>query len=341
MRSRFSFRGVVTTLALAAIGGTMTGLTSVNVAYFAKSRGYDQFVTALFGPTVVAKFGAAMASAAAITSTPTFWIITGVLSGAALVLWIDLALRTRTRRMGYALIICGLGVAALGAFIVWRPSSVSGDSGRSNVDALQSELRATKEELANTKQRLDGLLNPKSPATRLGRIAADSPKSEPKKYTAYEKEQRLRAVDEIYSVLATQLQPTYSEGRKLVYEIYRTVDGSAEQRLTDYANKVQAAFDSLNTLLKKYNYFTDIVQATTKNTFNDVAATHGVKNLVPEIEALRSKAPNDIQWFLLRNTTMSDAINQIGAFERYLKETIPLLQEKRAEIEKAEVYSGQ
>ena len=83
------------------------------------------------------------------------------------------------------------------------------------------------------------------------------------------------------------------------------------------------------------------MQATTKNTFNDVAATHGVKNLVPEIQALRTKVPNDIQWFLMRDTTMQDAINQIGAFERYLTETLPRLQEKRAEIEKAEVYSGQ
>jgi hypothetical protein len=104
---------------------------------------------------------------------------------------------------------------------------------------------------------------------------------------------------------------------------------------------VQRAFDNLNALFKKYNYFTDIVQAATKNTFNDVAATHGVKNLVPEIQALRAKVPNDIQWFLLRDTTMSDAINKIAAFESYLTDTLPCLQDKRAEIEQAEIYSKQ
>src|SRR5262249_39687560 len=134
------------------------------------------------------------------------------------------------------------------------------------------------------------------------------------RYTPYEKEQRLRAVDEIYSVIATQLQPAYSEGRKIVYGVYNAADGNAEQRLTEYAARVQGAFDSLNALLKKYNYFSDIIQAATKNTFNDVAATHGVKNLVPELQALRAKAPNDIQWFLLRDTTMLDAINQINDF---------------------------
>ena len=228
------------------------------------------------------------------------------------------------------LVLIGLAILLLGAAVIGYASYKQS----AEMSDLRSTFDVVKKGLADSKQ-------PGKPATRLGRMEADPPKPEPKKYTAYEREQRLRAVDEIYSVLATQLQPTCSEGRKLIYEIYRTVDGSAEQRLTDYANKVQAAFDSLNALLKKYIYFTDIVQATTKNTFNDVAATHGVKNLVPEIVALRSKAPNDIQWFLLRNTTMLDAINQIGAFERYLNETIPRLQEKRAEIEKAAVYSGQ
>jgi hypothetical protein len=165
----------------------------------------------------------------------------------------------------------------------------------------------------------------------------------PKRHTAYEKERRLSAVDEIYNVIATQLQPAYSEGRKTVYDVYRAVDDNAEQHLTEYANKVQAAFDNLNAILKKYSYFPDIVQAATKNTFNDVAATQGVKSLVPELQALRAKAkvPNDIQWFLLRDTTMLDAINQINSFEVYLKETPPRLQETRTEIEKAGVYSAQ
>jgi hypothetical protein len=163
----------------------------------------------------------------------------------------------------------------------------------------------------------------------------------PKRYTTYEKEQRLRAVDEIYSVVATQLQPIQSEGHKIIYGVYKTADSDSEQHLTDYVTKVQAAFDNLKALLKKYSYFPDIVEAATKNKFNDVAATHEAGNLVPELQALRIKAPNDIQWFLMRDTTMIGAINQINDFERYLKETLSGLQEKRAEIEKAEVYSAQ
>jgi hypothetical protein len=161
--------------------------------------------------------------------------------------------------------------------------------------------------------------------------------------TAYEKEQRLRAVDEIYAVIATQLQPTYDEGRALIYEIYQkeAVDDRAEQRLSDYLNKVRAGFDNLKMLQKKYSYFADIVQAATTNKFSVVVATHEAGNLIPELAALRSKAPNDMHWFLLRDTTMLGAVSQIRDFEQYLKDTTAALQEKRAEIEKAEVSSGQ
>jgi hypothetical protein len=55
----------------------------------------------------------------------------------------------------------------------------------------------------------------------------------------------------------------------------------------------------------------------------------------------RQKAPNDVTWFLRRNNTMQDARNQIRRFQQYLSDTTKGLQEKRAEIEKAEVYSGQ
>ncbi len=175
---------------------------------------------------------------------------------------------------------------------------------------------------------------------KLSKSTIAPPTPDPKRFTPYEKEQRLRAIDEIYSVLVTQLTPVYAEGRKLLNSISAAVaDGSAERRLTEYTQKVQSAFDNLNALLKKYNYFSDIVQATTKNTFNDVAATHGVTNLVPEITALRSKVPNDIDWFLMRDTTLMDARNQIGAFERYLAETTPRLQQLRSEIEASEIYS--
>jgi hypothetical protein len=215
-------------------------------------------------------------------------------------------------------------LVAVGGY-VWKLRNPVPDP---RVTALQTEVETLRQDLAKARQLQKATPQP------------NPPKPEPQRYTPYEKEQRLRAVDDIYNVIATQLQPAYREGRKVIFDVYRAVDASAEQHLTEYAAKVQGAFDSLNLLLKKYSYFTDIVQATTKNTFNDVAATHGVTNLVGELHELRARVPSDIQWFLLRDTTMLDAINQINDFQRYLDDTLPRLREKRAEIEKAEVYSG-
>jgi hypothetical protein len=169
------------------------------------------------------------------------------------------------------------GLIALGGYI-WQ---LRNPLPNPQVAALQTEV-------ANLRDGLAKALQPKTPATRLGQVQAQ-PKPEIKRYTAYEKEQRLRAVDEIYNVIVTKLQPTYADGQILLDDIYRgsVIEGGPEQRLTDYRKKAQEAFDSLNGLLKKYDYFQDIVQVTKKNTFNDVEATHGVGNLVPEIQALR------------------------------------------------------
>jgi len=230
--------------------------------------------------------------------------------------------------------VIAVGVLIVVAGLIWQ--FVRTPASNEKISLLEKQLEESQKALAAAQA------NPTDQAERGGFIVPSTRKSTEAgrpKYTTYEKEQRLRAIDEIYDVIAGRLQPIYTEGRKLIYEdVYRGPVPDAEQRLKDYTAKVQSAFDALNALLKKYNYYPDIVGATTKNTFNDVAATHGARNLVPELQALRAKAPNDIQWFLLRNTTMADAINQINAFDRYLKETLSLLQALRVETEKAEIY---
>jgi NADH:ubiquinone oxidoreductase subunit 5 (subunit L)/multisubunit Na+/H+ antiporter MnhA subunit len=166
------------------------------------------------------------------------------------------------------------------------------------------------------------------------------PEPPPRRYTAYEKEQRLRAVDEIYSVLTTEIAPAYTQVRDVINNIYTTVgDGTAVPKLQDYSVKAHAAFNDLNTLLEKYEYFPDIVQSVKKNPYNVVAATNAAQNLTEEIQQLRNKVPNDMRWFLDRDVVLMEARNSMRDFDTYLKETMPRLQEKRAEIEKADVYS--
>jgi hypothetical protein len=238
---------------------------------------------------------------------------------------------------GFIVILIGALIAGIG---LWRQSrqpqfTVTQRDIDVLTQPLRNEIDSLKQQLANAnKTTIQNIPQTNSNATAGGTLP-------PKRYTAYEKEQRLRAVDEIYAVIATQLQPTYNEGQALLNEIYQktSVDEQAEQRLTVYLSKVQAAFDSLKALQNKYSYFADIVQLATTNKFSVVVATHEAGNLVPELQALRSKAPNDMHWFLLRDTTMLGAISQMRDFEKYLNDTTAALQAKRAEIEKAEVYS--
>jgi hypothetical protein len=242
---------------------------------------------------------------------------------------------------GFIVILIGVLIAGVG---LWRQSRQPQFTiTQRDIDVLTQPLRnqvdSLKQQLANAQR--SGTSVPVTSPTPKPPAGAGTPPAQPQRYTAYEKEQRLRAVDEIYAVIATQLQPTYNEGQALINEIYQktSVDERAEQRLTDYLSKVQAAFDSLKALQNKYSYFADIVQLATTNKFSVVVATHEAGNLVSELQALRSKAPNDMHWFLLRDTTMLGALSQMRDFEKYLNDTTAALQAKRAEIEKAEVYS--
>ncbi|WP_315764469.1 hypothetical protein [Bradyrhizobium sp. SZCCHNR2009] len=242
--------------------------------------------------------------------------------------------REGRKRLAFVLIIIGASFLAGGIYLLAAqtpPASAHADvSSPAAIDAptrsaVDQPLEATRTELSRT----------------AGQHDATAPVAAPLRYTAYEKEQRLRTVDEIYGAVATQLRSIYAEGNSLLDGIYQgQIDDGAEGRLTDYRNKLQAAFDNLNGILKKYNYFPDIVQLTRKNTFNDVEATHGVGNLVAEIQQFRQIAPNQLHWFLLRSSTMELSRNQMRRFDQYLSDATKELQQKRTEIEAARAYAG-
>jgi hypothetical protein len=165
----------------------------------------------------------------------------------------------------------------------------------------------------------------------------------PKKITSYEKDQRLRAVDEIYNVFATQLSPAYAEGRALLNGLLPAIgDGTADQKLNDHAKTVETAFNNLSALLKKYEYFPDIVQVTQqKPVFNGLAETNASRNLIGTIALLKQAVqPSYVSQMLDRDVTLLEARNASRDFDQYLKNTVPRLQQKRAEIEAAEIVGS-
>ena len=93
---RAAIRLVITTAAITIfVGGVGEGLVQSNVQKWAEANGYDQYLVRYAGP-VMDRF-------AEITQSSWFFAATWFLIGGALLLWVDYALRQRTRKMAVAL----------------------------------------------------------------------------------------------------------------------------------------------------------------------------------------------------------------------------------------------
>jgi type II secretory pathway pseudopilin PulG len=219
-------------------------------------------------------------------------------------------------------IILGLAIAAIGA--IWQMRQAEPRS-----TALQSQLDAAQKQIDGLRQNQARPQSATAPAPPVL-----------KKYTAYEKEQRLRAVDELYGVIAAKLSPAYIEGRDLFNGLKNEiVSGFANAKLRSHYQTVESAFKDLNGLRKKYEYFPDIVAVTTENKFNGLTEMGACDNLINEIQILQANVPNQIGLFLDRNIVWMEARTANREFDQYLQDTLPRLKQKRTEIEASEVYS--
>jgi hypothetical protein len=219
---------LLTTAIAAVLGsGVILGLVQANVQKWAEANGYDQYLVRWWEPVV--------SDLASIAEMEWFSYLAWFFIGGAVVLWVDYGLRQWAKRMGIALLLIAAAIAMLGLWLLstgsdksgehrvangaQRPTMLSGRpvSGREVVERLEQlenehastkqELAATKQELAATKQQLAEARQPKAPQTRSATAEVGASKPEPKRYTAYEKEQRLRAIDEIYNRNAASASP--------------------------------------------------------------------------------------------------------------------------------------
>jgi hypothetical protein len=236
--------------------------------------------------------------------------------------------KTRLKLGPIHVIILGLVIAGLGVgWLLYRGTAAATPSSE-QVAAITAPLRAA---LSEANARL--ALTPKA--------VTPAP---PKRYTPYEKEQRLRAVDEIYGAITAKLSPAYAEGQTLFQTVQSgAADDTMPKKLIDHSNNVKAAFDDLVTLLNKYEYFSDIIAVAKQNTFNGLAEIVGSQNLSHEIGFLKTNVSlhASMRDVWNRDMIMFEANNANRDFGTYLTETLPRLKQKRSEIESAEVYAGQ
>jgi len=229
-------------------------------------------------------------------------------------------------------IILGLAISVAG--VVWsfyrsQPKKLSAEQVAAITAPLTAELNQLRTRIAAAPQ----------PVVKPAPAAP-----QPKRYTAYEKEQRLRAIDEIFGVITSKLSPAFTEGQ----ELFRLVqaggaDDTTPIRLIDHANTVKIAFDDLLNLYKKYEYFSDIISVAQENTFNGLLEINGSQNLAQEIGFVKNNMvphanKRDI-WN--RDMILFEANNANRDFGNFLTETLPRLKQKRNEIESTEIYAGQ
>jgi hypothetical protein len=223
-------------------------------------------------------------------------------------------------------IILGLVIAFGGA--VWQLRRVPPID--PNIAQLQSQLGDAQKQIALLKSQTD------KPFFNSGHPSLPQPPS--RRYTSYEKEQRLRAVDEIYGVVVSALTPTYIAGRDLTNNLKAEITGGTVlKNLREQQKKTEVAFSALDASLQKYGYLTDIVNIA--NSFDHMPALVAFDNLISEIQQLQKTAPDNAQSYIDRNVASIEARNAFTAFERWLEKTKPLLKQKRIELEKSEVMA--
>jgi hypothetical protein len=125
MKAETARRYILTACAFIFVTCLLGGWLQANVQEWAKASGQDQYLVRYVGPT--------MSRLVEITETPLFLAIAWSVIGGSLILWIDYALRKRTRIMGIVLLLIGLGIAGLAGWIILNPSpekanAAAGDS---------------------------------------------------------------------------------------------------------------------------------------------------------------------------------------------------------------------
>lgn len=121
-------RYIVTACAFLFVTCLLGGLLQANVQEWAKATGQDQYLVRYAGVFV--------SKLADLTQSTAFLAIAWSFIGGASFLWIDYALRRRTKKMGITLLVVAVFVAAFGLWILLNPNADAVDAaGNSTISA--------------------------------------------------------------------------------------------------------------------------------------------------------------------------------------------------------------
>jgi hypothetical protein len=173
--------------------------------------------------------------------------------------------------------------------------------------------------------------------------ASTSPTSGAKKYTSYDIEQRLRAIDEIYAFLGSNLMAVSAAGERLaegglIFE--KIKNGVAITELDQHAEMAKNTVDEYYKLTAKYMYFPDIytvASSTTDGTPLDVISSS--LSLRAELQEMTQRGQIEQAYDYLRNNKLlEDWRASMAHFWPWINKKQQELTQKRRQYEQAEVY---
>jgi len=239
---RRAMRLIVTGIAaLLGTGGVMS-LVQSNVQEWAKANNQDQYLVKYASPI--------MDRVADFAKSAFFLPVTCAIIGGAVFLWLDYALRQRTKKMGIGLLILALVIAGLGVWVLLNPAI------EKSAATLATPSLAPASPITPTADAAEASSQPSK---------AEPPQAKPSApfYSKEEIEILLRATREISTVLNEQAVPM----RDKFSELLRNFDYMAEHKqgemfrrqLNDLMSGSGQLFRSVTEIQKKYQYHNEFI----------------------------------------------------------------------------------
>lgn len=219
---------------------------------------------------------------------------------------------------------------------------VSGREVVQRLEQLESELDGTKKELAKANLKLEQTptdLNATHPQS--GPVSAKPTTPMKRMLTAYDVEQRQKAIDEIYKFLDEKMMATSAAGEILSRDIQKKIDsGTAVAGLDQYAETATKTIADYFEFCAKYMYLHDIYTiAISTDGWNPADAPKKASLLRAELQELQQRHTTIVPDFLRNNKLLADfKSDHSGKFWTWINEKRNALSNKRIEYGNAEIY---
>ncbi|WLB43003.1 hypothetical protein QIH93_20875 [Bradyrhizobium ottawaense] len=161
----------------------------------------------------------------------------------------------------------------------------------------------------------------------------------PKTFTAYDIEQRLRAIDELHRELGSGVMSVSAAGERLNDALRNSPSKPPSSEFVAYADAVELALQDYFRAAEKHRMFSDIYEEATSAVWDPRKVAVSARNLAGQIFSLEQQKA-DVNLYLRNNLSLLDfQARTSGQFWTWIHERQTALEKMRLQYEKAPIYS--